>query len=114
MLNALKSKIACYLDGEITLQALREWFAPFSIDPDSSADPRFAGIAYELIGDFSDLDDKLLSEDDLRIILGSIADPRSPIEITLHFGHYSGPLIPSLRTAHGASSNWFPPKTVPA
>lgn len=93
-MDALKSQIFLYLGGQISLQQLREWVAPYTIEPGSHGEDEFSHIADELIGDFSDFDDKLLSESGLNANLKALADQQfasSFLEVTLEFGQYSRP-----------------------
>lgn len=65
-LDQLKSQILAYLSGTITLAALRDWFAPVSMDAESSGDRDLIRATYKMIGDFSDLDEGFLSEIQLK------------------------------------------------
>jgi hypothetical protein len=92
-LDMLKSQIYNYLTGAINLQMLREWFAPYSIDPERYGDPKATRISYEMMSDFSDLDEGLLPERSLRMNLQNLYEPlfaSSYSEIKLQFGGYSG------------------------
>jgi hypothetical protein len=89
MLDTLKSAIFLYLADAIKLPAFREWFAPYSIDPESFCDAEFTRIAYELIGYFADIDAGELTERNLKMDLRKMYEPSfasSYIEINLDFG----------------------------
>lgn len=92
LLDTLKSKSESYTRGDISLETLRDWFAPYSIEPESEQDAEFTRIAYELIGDLSDLDDGFLTEEALKENLKSAFNSpsaSSSLKIQLSFGLYS-------------------------
>jgi hypothetical protein len=104
MLDILKSQTESYLEGKITLPTLREWFAPYSIDPESEGDADFTRISYELMGDLSDIDDGFLSEEDLKGNLKAAFDSQfasSSVKVQLSFGVYA---VPQARSARAGSS----------
>jgi hypothetical protein len=92
LLDPLKSQILAYLGGAITLAALREWFAPLSMDAESSGDPDAIRAAYQMIGDFSDLDEGFLSDLQLKQnLVNLLFDPpfASPY-LEIQFGQAPG------------------------
>ena len=97
MLDALKSQIFLYILDAITLRELREWFAPYSISPESFGDPEFTRIAYEMMGDLLDLDEGQLTERTFKISLQGSYEPSfasSYVEIKLNFGDRFSSIIP--------------------
>lgn len=64
-----------YQQGKVSLDQLRNWFAPISMNLVSSGSPEQIRKANAIIGEFSDFDEGLLSEEQLKNNLSAILKP---------------------------------------
>lgn len=86
LLNTIRYQILAYWNREITLQALREWLAPITMDAASAADEPSQQLAMQLIGDFSDFDEGFIAEPALRQKLFNVISPFASSSVTYDLG----------------------------